>query len=573
MIEKKWVFAPKPLTETTASLSEALGVAAPVATVLAQRGINDFLEAKDFFRPNLELLHDPLLMADMPKAVERVRKAIDTNQKIMVYGDYDVDGTTAVSLMVHFLKKIANPSNVSFYIPDRYKEGYGLQQPGIDHAKAQGVSLMITLDCGIKSVDKVAYANRLGVDVIICDHHTPGAILPDAVAVLDPKRTDCGYPFKELTGCGVGFKLLTALAPFYGISPTETLEYLDLVATSTSCDIVPVNGENRVLCYYGLQKINAGQRVGIQALKKSTGMEKLFTITDVVFSLGPRINAAGRINHANDAVDLLLCEDPLLAQDFAATIGGHNLDRKELDSSITEHALAKIAENDLVLGTKKTTVLYDPTWHKGVIGIVASRCIERYHRPTIIFTESNGKAAGSARSVPGFDLYTALEACSEHLIQFGGHMFAAGMTIETDKIPAFAEAFEAQVSATIKPHQLYPTINCDLEIDLADIDNKFVNIINQMAPFGPANMTPNFVSRGLKLLKDPFIMKEKHLKLEVYQLDTKKSFTAVGFGMVGEFHEKLISAPSFDMCYQVDFNEFRGQKSIQLMIKDIKFAD
>jgi single-stranded-DNA-specific exonuclease len=470
--------------------------------------------------------------------------------------------------LYHFLKTHVY-QNVSFYIPDRYKEGYGVQKMGIDFAADNDITLIICIDCGIKSIDLIAYAGTLGIDFIVCDHHRPGDILPPAIAVLDPKRTDCQYPFDELTGCGVGFKLLTAFCIKNNIDQALLMPYLDLVCTSIACDIVPVNGENRVFAYFGLQYINNNPRKGVKALIEATGLKKIMNITDVVFGLGPRINAAGRISHAYDAVNLLLSDDEEESLAFSKIINEHNTNRKGTDANITAEALQMI-ENEDNNTQKFSTVLYKADWHKGVIGIVASRCIEKYHRPTIIFTEANGHAAGSARSVPGFDVYDAIEACSEHLIQFGGHAFAAGITLEIDKIDDFKAAFELQVSKTILEEQLTPIINVDIPLKFKEIDEKFVRILEQMAPFGPQNMTPIFTATHVKLKGGVRIMKEKHLKLLVYQ-EGSHYFEAVGFGMVEDFYENLQKVDIFSLCFQVEFNEFRGEKTIQLMIKDIKF--
>lgn len=567
MPQKRWIHKPPPPESTVHHLAQSIGLAKPLASILAQRGIHNFDEAKNFFRPNIDQLHNPWLMADMDAAVERIIQAIDNQENILIYGDYDVDGTTAVSMMYHFLKNHTT-AQVSFYIPDRYKEGYGVQKPGIDFAKDNEFSLIISLDCGIKSVELVAYAKSLGIDFIICDHHRPGAVLPAAVAVLDPKRDDCPYPFKELTGCGVGFKLITAFCEKTGIDHQILYSYLDLVCTSIACDIVPVNGENRVLSYFGLQYINKSPRTGMKALIKSTGLNKIMNITDVVFGLGPRINAAGRISHAYDAVNLLLSDDEEQSLAFSRVVNDHNINRKTLDSSITDQAIAMIEENEVLLN-QKSTVLFNPAWHKGVIGIVASRCIEQYHRPTIILTEANGHAAGSARSVPGFDVYEAIDACSEHLIQFGGHTFAAGMSLHLDKIADFQAAFEKVVSATILPEQLIPVVNVDYVLNFKEIDDKFVRILEQMAPFGPENMTPTFMAENVLIKGEPRLLKEKHLKLTVYQ-EGSNYFDAIAFGMGDEFYETLRERPVIKLCFQVEFNEFRGEKNIQLMVKDIK---
>jgi single-stranded-DNA-specific exonuclease len=568
MTEKRWVLKDMPEAQIVENLKISINVSSSIATLLAQRDIKTFDHAKSFFRPSLDQINDPFLMKDMDLAVERLEKAIAENQKIMIYGDYDVDGTTSVAMMYHFLKNNVY-EGVSFYIPDRYKEGYGVQKIGIDFAADNDINLIICIDCGIKSVDLIAYAKSLGIDFIICDHHRPGDILPPAVAVLDPKRSDCNYPFDELTGCGVGYKFLSAYCQKNKIDQALLLPYLDLVATSIACDIVPVNGENRVLAYFGLQFINQSPRTGVKALINATGLKKIMNITDVVFGLGPRINAAGRVSHAYDAVNLLLSDDEEESLAFSKIVNEHNVNRKGLDANITIEALQMI-ENEENKGEKSSTVLFKSDWHKGVIGIVASRCIEQYYRPTIILTKTNGHAAGSARSVPGFDVYDAIEECSEHLIQFGGHAFAAGLTMEIDKIDDFRAAFEKVVATRILPEQKLPVIIIDIPLNFNEIDDKFVRILEQMAPFGPKNMTPIFVVEKVKLKNEPRILKEKHLKMTVFQ-EGSQYFDAIGFGMVDDYYEKLKTVEHFSLCYQVEFNEFRGEKKIQLMVKDIKF--
>lgn len=579
MIEKRWIYKPQPNPATVDELAGSINLVPELATLLAQRGVASFDEAKAFFRSDLAHLHDPFLMADMEKAVNRLMDALDRQEKILVYGDYDVDGTTSVATFYGFLKKHiyhnAEDCPLEFYIPDRYNEGYGVSQQGVEYAANNGFGLIVSLDCGIKSKDKIQWAKDHGVDFIVCDHHRPDeGDLPPAVAVLDPKRSDCPYPFKELTGCGVGFKLLQALCQRQGISENLLLPYLDLVVTSISCDIVPIVGENRILAYYGLLQLTNNPRTGLKALMKSAAIEGKMDITRVVFGLGPRINAAGRIKHAYDAVNLLLSEDEDEAFDFANIIAKHNTERKGLDSTITEEAL-EVINADPMLINAKSTVLFNEKWHKGVIGIVASRCIERFHRPTIILTESHGHAAGSARSVPGFDVYDAIDACSEHLIQFGGHTFAAGLTLEINQIENFRRKFEEVVSATILPEQLSPMIEVDLELSLKDATEKFHRIMVQMAPFGPQNMTPIFVSKKVRLQGSPIKMKEKHLKINVFQeyATGQKSpvFTCVGFGMVEDFYEQLSQHPECSICYTIDINEWQGKKSLQLMLKDIKF--
>ena len=463
MIDKRWINIPE-LTpdqlQITESLAEALKINTLLATLLVQRGINNFEESRTFFRPDLGQLHDPYLMKDMDLAVARLTAAIAKGEKILIYGDYDVDGTTSVTVFYGFLSKLYD--RLDYYIPDRYTEGYGVSWQSVEWAKENGFTLIVTLDCGIKSVDKVQAAKEKGIDFIICDHHRPGDELPDAVAVLDPKRLDCPYPYKELTGCGVGFKLLQAFCLDQKMDQSVLFEYLDLLVISIAADIVPITGENRVLAYYGLQRLNAAPRIGVKALIRIAGITGTLDITNVVFGLSPRINAAGRIKHAKEAVRLLLSEEESEAEDFAYEINKHNSDRRTFDSSITEEALLMI-ENDDWFSQAKSTVLYKEDWHKGVIGIVASRCIERYHRPTIILTESHGKAAGSARSVPGFDVYEAIEECADLLEQYGGHTFAAGLTLPLENIAAFRTRFNDIVSSRILPDQLIPMINIDPE--------------------------------------------------------------------------------------------------------------
>ena len=574
-MEKNWKFKPSPLLkeelELISNLAQELNISAPMATMLWQRGVFQFDQAKHFFRPLLEDLHDPFLMKDMEKALQRLLLAIEKNEKILIFGDYDVDGTTAVALFYGFLKNYY--SNIEYYNPDRYKEGYGISSIGIDFAAEIGASLMISLDCGIKSFDKVEYAqSKYGIDFIICDHHEPGDELPAAVAVLDPKRTDCKYPFKELTGNGVGFKLLSAFCIRQNIPIQELFEYLDLAMVSIASDIVPIVGENRILAFHGLKKINENPRTGLKALKQVAGFSGEMSIENIVFVLGPRINAAGRIKHAKAAVQLLLANDIEDALAFAYEIQNNNTERKGHDSRITEEALEMIKKDDWLYKTAKSTVLFNQNWHKGVIGIVASRCIENFYRPTIIFTKSgNNEAAGSARSVPGFDLYKAIDRCAHLLIQFGGHMHAAGMTIKIDKIDEFRTYFDEIVKEMITEEQLIPKINIDIKIDLAEISPKFYRIMKQMAPFGPKNMQPIFVSENLSLASDPRILKEKHLKLEILDEGTGAIFSAIGFGMVDDFYIKLKNGNKFKMAYSIEENTFREKTNLQLFIRDIKF--
>ncbi|WP_128546406.1 single-stranded-DNA-specific exonuclease RecJ [Larkinella soli] len=572
MSEKRWVYRPIPESSeqllAVEALTRDLKVNPFMAMLLVQRGITCFDEARLFFRPEQTHLHDPFLMKDMDKAVERLQMAMVREEKILVYGDYDVDGTTSVSLFYGFLKTIY--PHLGYYIPDRYKEGYGISSQGIEWAAQNGFTLIVSLDCGIKSVERVAEAWEKGIDFIICDHHRPGAEIPKAAAVLDPKRADCEYPYKELTGCGVGFKLLQALCLFREIELERLYEYLDLLAISIASDIVPITGENRVLAYYGLKRLNASPRTGLQALIRVAGFHNELDITNVVFGIGPRINAAGRIKHAMAAVQLLLAETEEDATEFALEINEHNNSRRQYDTSITEQALAMIQSDEWLLKAK-STVLFNDTWHKGVIGIVASRCIEKFHRPTIILTASHDKAAGSARSVPGFDVYEAIEECADLLEQFGGHTFAAGLTLKLENIKAFQQKFEEVVSRRIREEQLVPMIEIDMPLDFDAIDQKFYNVLKQMAPFGPGNMSPVFSTHDVYLAGEPFIMKEKHLKISVRQQGSSRIFTAIGFNMA---HYALFLRRShpISICYQIEENNYNGNKSLQLYLKDIKLT-
>lgn len=568
MIEKRWIHHPEFTSDqqqAAQELAESLKVTEYLATLLVQRGISDFEQSRQFFRPELSQLHDPFLMKDMKHAVERINKAIANGEKILIYGDYDVDGTTSVTLFYGFLRKIYD--RLDYYIPDRYVEGYGVSWQSIDWAEENGFTLIVTLDCGIKSVDKVTAAAERGIDFIVCDHHRPGDELPPAAAVLDPKRSDCEYPYKELTGCGVGFKLLQAFCIDQQIGQEALFDYLDLLVVSIASDIVPITGENRILAFYGLKRLNASPRSGIKALIEIAGITGTLDITNVVFGLGPRINAAGRIKHAKEAVKLLLSEVEEEAAEFAQEINKHNSERRNFDSSITEQALFMI-ENDDWFADAKSTLLYKEDWHKGVIGIVASRCIEKYHRPTIILTLSNGKATGSARSVPGFDVYEAIEECADLLEQYGGHTFAAGLTLPLDNLEAFKIRFNEIVSSRILPDQLIPMINIDMLLELDSLSPKFYNILRQMGPFGPGNMTPVFESRNLSIAGKPVIMKEKHIKFDVRQ-NGSPTYTAVGFGMA-QFYPDLVNGRPFSICYTLEENNFRDKKTLQLSLKDIK---
>ncbi|WJS95391.1 single-stranded-DNA-specific exonuclease RecJ [Flavobacterium johnsoniae] len=565
----RWTLKPKPSEDKIKHLAQALNVEDFVATLLIQRGIETFEDAKNFFRPSLEHLHDPYLMKDMDKAVSRIEQAIENQENILVFGDYDVDGTTAVSLVSSYLK--SHYPNIATYIPDRYDEGYGISYKGIDYADDNGISLIIALDCGIKSIDHIAYAKAKNIDFIICDHHRPGEFLPDAVAVLDPKREDCNYPYDELCGCGVGFKLIQAL----GQNREETIEdlvpYLDLVATAIAADIVPITGENRVLAYFGLKVINTEPRPGIKALVHQV-KKKVLDITDVVFIISPRINAAGRIKHGNHAVELLTEFDFEQAQQFASEIEQYNADRKDLDKKITKEAFQQILQNNEE--ERFSTVVFQEDWHKGVIGIVASRLIETYYRPTLVFTKSGDKYAASARSVKGFDVYNALDACSEHLEQFGGHMYAAGMTLKAENYSVFKDAFEKQVSATILPEMLTPEIEIDAEINFSDITPKLIRILKQFEPFGPQNMTPVFMTADVK---DTGYAKtlgaeEEHLRLFAKQISRSvgtDGIAAIGFGL-GKKLNIVQNQNLFQLAYCIAENEWNGTVSTQLMLKDIR---
>jgi len=567
-MEKKWVYKKVLDQSLIDQLAEAVNVNSVLATMLVSRNVDNYEKAKSFFRPEIDQLHDPFLMKDMEEAVTRIETAIEKGEKILVYGDYDVDGTTSVAMMYHFLSSIYD--QVAFYIPDRYKEGYGISHQGIQWAADQGYSLMISLDCGIKANKLVQKALDQHIDFIICDHHTPGEELPNAIAVLDPKRRDCAYPYKELSGCGVGFKLIQAYASRNNISPAQIFEYLDLLAISIASDIVPITGENRILAFYGLKKINASPRPGIKALISLAGNRPNIDISGVVFGIGPRINAAGRIAHAKGAVDLLLSKDLDEAEKFGLQINTHNEERRNVDSNITEEALELIANTENT--GAKSTVLYQEHWHKGVIGIVASRCIEHYYRPTVILTESEGKATGSARSVEGYNVYKAISACEDVLDQYGGHMYAAGLSMPIDKVDVFKAKFENFVSTTITDDQLVPKINIDAELNLDDITPNFYKILRQMSPFGPENMTPIFVMHQVRVKGAPLLLKDLHLKFTANQYGSKRSIACIGFGLPHLF-EHANSGKPFSLVFTIEENNFRNVKSLQLFIKDIKFAD
>lgn len=564
-MDKTWHIKETPSTEEVNLLAKTININPNLASLLIQRGVTDYKEAEKFFRLSLSQLHDPFLMKDMEVAVKRLAKAIDGGEKILIYGDYDVDGTTSVSMMVSFLQRYSN--QLDFYIPDRYSEGYGVSEEGIHWAIAHEINLIISLDCGIKAFETVAMAAAEGIDFIICDHHSPDTTLPSAIAVLDPKRVDCAYPYKELSGCGVGFKLLQGLVQYKGWQEAELWPLLDLVAVSIAADIVPITHENRVLCNFGIKKLEKDPRPGLSALIKVGNLNSPLTVTGVVFGIAPRINAAGRMEHAHSAVDLLLSKDEEEALYLAGLVNTKNEMRKETELGIVAEALEMIEATG---SGKKTSVLFKEDWHKGVIGIVASKCIEHFHRPTIILTESNGKATGSARSVKGFDIHKAIGACGELLEQFGGHKYAAGLTMKIENIEAFQEKFEAVVSDTILDEQLVPAITIDEEIELSVISESFLAIIDQMEPFGPGNMKPIFVTRSLKATKLQ-LLKKLHLKMSVYNQEDGVVIDAIGFNMP-EQYDLLQQDPYFDMAYTLERNNFRGNTSIQLHIKDIQLS-
>jgi single-stranded-DNA-specific exonuclease len=541
-----------------------------LANLLVQRGVDSYEKAKKFFRPSLEDLHDPFLMKDMDKAVIRLEAAIKKGEKILVFGDYDVDGTTAVSLVYSFLKSLkeVKPEQIGYYIPDRYTEGYGISFAGIDFASENNFTLIIALDCGIKAIDKINYANEKKIDFIICDHHRPGDTLPNAVAVLDPKRNDCTYPYDELCGCGVGFKLVQGYAQKNNIPFSSLHQYLDLCAISIAADLVPITGENRVLCYYGLQEINKSPRKGIKAILELVNINKEITINELVFTVAPRINAAGRLETGRNAVELLISDNHDDAKSSGQNINITNTERRNIDVAITQQALGMI-EGNTDLMNSKTTVLFNPEWHKGVVGIVASRLTEKYYRPTIILTESNGKATGSARSVKDFDVYDAIEACSDLLEQFGGHKYAAGLTLKLENLQKFQEKFEEVVSATIEDHMLTPEIEIDEELSVSEINPRFFSILKQFAPFGPGNMSPVFVSKGLIDKGYVRIVGNNHLKLDILSKENSRvSFSSIAFGQANHFDD-VLRKKTFSACYCIEENVFNGNVSLQLNVKDI----
>ncbi len=550
--------------ELVKRLQQALNIHPALCELLVQRGIHDFDSAKHFFRPQLEDLHDPWLMKDMGKAVDRILAAFDADEKILVFGDYDVDGTTSVACMYQFLKGLHD--EVEFYVPHRYREGYGVSKAGIDYAKENNISLIISLDCGIKSVELIAYAKQLGIDFIVCDHHLPDKQLPAAVAILNPKQVDCGYPYKELCGCGVGFKLISALTLTLGLEAEAATQFLDLVATAIAADIVPITGENRVLAFFGLQKVNENPNLGIRALIELSGLSGPLQISNLVFMIAPRVNAAGRMDDARKAVQLFIADTYEEALEYGKLLHSDNTDRKEADISITAEAL-ELIRNNPDWAQRKSTLVFQEHWHKGVVGIVASRLIEHHYRPTIVLTRSGEYAAGSARSVPGFNLYEAIHACREHLLGYGGHFAAAGMTLELTQVDAFREKFEAVVAATIQPELLVPEIEIDAAIALKDITWPFYNIMSQMEPFGPENLRPVFICRGVSDTGGSRIVKDQHIKFSVRQGAT--TISGIGFNLAEKF-PLLQLQKEVDVVFRIDINEWNGERSLQIRVLDLK---
>jgi single-stranded-DNA-specific exonuclease len=565
-MHKRWLLRPTPSHQSIETLSKAINVNWYLSAILIQRGIHDFDEAKSFFRPSLDQLHDPFLMRDMDLAVARIHLAIKNEEKILIYGDYDVDGTTSVSLVYNYMRSFYLDCEV--YIPDRYAEGYGVSLAGIEYAEQHHYSLIIALDCGIKSIELVKLASLKGIDFIICDHHLPDDSLPEAVAVLDPKRPDCHYPYKELSGCGIGFKLMQAYASKY-LREEDLYQFLDLVAVSIASDIVPITGENRILTYFGLKKLNENPSPGLKALKDIAATRNDLDVSGIVFTLGPRINAAGRVAHARAAVDLLVAKTEDEANSLAEKVNLKNEIRKQFDFDITEEAIAMI-ENSEQLRASKSTVLFKNSWHKGVIGIVAARCVEKYYRPTVILTESNNKITGSARSVSGFDLYNAILGCSDLLEKFGGHKYAAGLTLDIQNLESFRRRFEEVVSSTITEDMLTPAIDVDMEIHFDAINTKFLSVLKRMGPFGPENPNPVFMTSNVYVFNSLASFKDKHLRFLVGQEGSEHVFQSVAFDL-SENYERLSRRDLFQMAFTVEENNYNGTTTLQLRIKDIKF--
>ncbi len=554
--------------EVQQQLEKELNISSAVARMLVVRGIQTADEARAFVRPSLDKLHDPFLMRDMDKAVERLHQAITQNEQILIYGDYDVDGTTAVALMFRFLSPLS--SHLNYYIPDRYTEGYGVSQQGIDYAAAQGCGLIITLDCGIKAVERIAYANSKGIDVIVCDHHTPGDELPQAVAVLNMKRRDCPYPYKDLSGCGVGFKLAQAYTQRHGLSFEHLIPLLQLLAMSIASDIVPITGENRILAHYGIKQLNTQPFTGLSAIMQVAGIEaKKITINELVYKIGPRINACGRMKSGRAAVELLLTDDPAFARQQAEEVNHHNEDRRDCDTETTKEALQQL-QDDPTYANCRSTVVYAPHWHKGVVGIVASRLTETYYRPTIVLTAGeNGIISGSARSVGGFDIYAAIDSCHDLLTNFGGHKYAAGLSMHIDDLPAFRKRFEAYVAAHIQPNQLQPTLDIEAELQLGDITKSFYNVLRHLEPFGPGNPRPLFVSRRLINHRDTRAVGKEHEHLRLDVTDRQNAITGIAFGRA-DMAEYIQNGNAVDICYELNENTFNHYTTIQMMVQDIR---
>lgn len=565
-MQKRWKILSADVIKT-AALHQSLKINTTLCKILTQRGIETFEEAKQFFRPQLSDLHDPWLMKDMDKAVHRILQAFNNQEKILVFGDYDVDGTTAVACMFQFLKSIYE--SVDFYIPHRYREGYGVSQQGIDYAQQHGFALIVTLDCGIKSTDLIRYAKEIGIDFIVCDHHLPDKQLPPAIAILNPKQPDCSYPYKELCGCGVGFKLITALSLQLQLPPEQYLQYVDLVATAIAADIVPITGENRTLAYYGLKKVNENPCIGIKALMQLAGVQQEMHINNLVFIIAPRVNAAGRMDDGKKAVQLFIEKDFERALVFAAILHNDNTDRRETDTNITGEALTLIT-NDEQFTQRKTTVVYQEHWHKGVVGIVASRLIESYYRPTIVLTKSGDVVAGSARSIAGFNLYDAIHECRDLLLGYGGHFAAAGMTLLPENVEAFSNKFETVVASLITPELMVPEIVIDTEITFQELGFPFYNILIQMEPFGPENMRPVFIAKNVRDTGYSRMLKEQHIKFVLKQGNT--TFKGIGFNLASKFHLLELHHP-IDVVFCLEMSEWDGEKHLQLKVQDFRLSE
>lgn len=564
-MENRWSAKTLPNLEIVARLSQEINVSEHIATILVQREIDTFEKAKQFFRPSLTDLHDPFLMKDMDVAYSRIKTALQNQEKMMVYGDYDVDGTTAVSIVYSYFKTLNQ--NIEYYIPDRYKEGYGISRIGIDFAAENYISLIIALDCGIRSNELVDYANSKGIDFIICDHHLPGETLPKAKAILNPKRSDCTYPYKELSGAGIGFKLIQAYSKKEGFSEEKILDYIDLVAVSIASDLVDMRGENRTLAYFGLKKLNENPSIGLQSLLDGAAAKSKYSIQDIIFGIGPKINAAGRIADAKSAVKVLIEQDYSTARQLSRILYDRNDERKEIDTDITKDAI-HIVENTPGLLDRKSIVLKGEDWHKGVVGIVASRMVEKFYKPTIIFSLNDGIYTGSARSVKNFDIHEAIQTCSQHVDQFGGHKYAAGLSVKLENFEAFAEAFEKVVAKTITENSLVPEVEYDLELQLHEINDKMMSLIAQMAPFGPGNTVPIFKTTNVKAQNTARVLKDKHLKLQLSG-NTRHTFDAIGFGLAEHFHT-VSNGNIFNACYCIEENNYNGRVSVQLRLRDIK---